>query len=573
MNESSDDNPKAATNIRQYFNQLERRFQAGLVVTFFFPLVALSIYFHIQFDVTLKETSKLNLAAIAESQRNTVDLFLQERTVNIFTLFHSREFTLSPTQLHMQQFLQQLRQVSDAFIDVGFLNADGLQIGYAGPFPYLQNKDYNSQDWFKHLMQSERNHYISDIYFGFRNKLHFTIAARQVIDGRPYVLRSTLDPDKFYLFLRTINHGKGVESFIVNTAGRFQLADPSRWQALSSSPFVPPSTPVSGVRETDKNGDSALVAYAWLKESEWALIVSEPLRMAYAQFYRARRIMLISTAIVTIVFIIAIWLSTRGLIGKARENAEKREEMHLQLLHASKMASLGELSTGVAHEINNPLAIIMATSDVIKDRLDPEFDMDHSPGAIHQELKTIDRAVLRAKKITQQLLDYGRKNQPKLQQADINQILDEVLTGVKGREFELADIRLERDLDPGLPEIMVDLDQVRQVLVNLLNNACDAMGGPGCISVKSRMRDGNIRLTITDTGHGMDADQVEKIFDPFYTTKEVGKGTGLGLSVSLGIIESMGGTISVQSMPEAGSSFTLILPVDRNNDDQKNTAG
>lgn len=298
-------------------------------------------------------------------------------------------------------------------------------------------------------------------------------------------------------------------------------------------------------------------------------MVSEPLRMAYSQFYRARQIMLLSTAAVTVVFIVAIWLSTRSLIGKARENAEKREELHLQLLHASKMASLGELSTGVAHEINNPLAIIMATSDVIKDRLNPEFNIDRSPEAIHQELKTIDMAVLRAKKITQQLLNYGRKNQPKLQKTDINQILDEVLTGVKGREFELADIRLERDLDPNLPSIMVDLDQVRQVLVNLLNNACDAMDGPGCISVKSHMRDGNIRLTITDTGHGMDAEQIERIFDPFYTTKEVGKGTGLGLSVSSGIIESMGGTISVQSMPEAGSAFTVILPVDRNADDQK----
>lgn len=563
MRRTSNGDPNVTANIRQYFSRLEHRFQFGLVMTFFLPLVALSIYFHIQFDASLKETGKLNLAAIAESQRNTVDLFLQERVVNIFSLFHSREFTLSPTQLQMQQFLQQLRQVSDAFIDVGFLNADGLQIGYAGPFPYLQNKDYSSQDWFDQLMQRERNHFISDIYFGFRNKLHFTIAVRQVIDGRSYVLRSTLDPDKFYLFLRTINHGKGVESFIVNAAGRFQLADPSRWQALSSSPFVPASTSVSGVRETNKKGDSALVAYAWLKETQWALVVTEPLHLAYSQFYRARRIMLISTAVVTVFFIIAIWLSTRSLIGKARENAEKREELHRQLLHASKMASLGELATGVAHEINNPLAIIMATSSVIKDRLNPEFDIDDSPEAVHQELKTIDMAVLRAKRITQQLLNYGRKSELKLQETDINQILDEVLNGVKGRELELADIRLERDLDPGLPKIMVDHDQVRQVLVNLLNNACDAMDGPGRLSVKSCMRNGHIRLTITDTGHGMHAEQVEKIFDPFYTTKEVGKGTGLGLSVSLSIVESMGGTICVQSMPEAGSAFTVVLPVDQ----------
>jgi two-component system, NtrC family, sensor kinase len=562
MNRSSNAAQKSGSNIRDYFKQLERRFQFGLVMAFFIPLVALSIYFHIQFDVTLKETGKLNLAAIAESQRNTVDLFLQERLVNIFSLFHSREFALSPSKQQMMQFLLQLRQASDAFIDVGFLNADGVQAGYAGPFPYLQNKDYSAQEWFHRLLQSERNYFISDIYFGFRNKLHFTIAASQVIDGRVYVLRATLDPDKFYLFLRTINHGKGVESFIVNTDGRFQLADPLKWQALSVSPFVLPTSLASGVHEIGRNGDSQLVAHAWLKETTWALVVSEPIHIAYSQFYRARRIMLISTAVVTVVFISAIWLATRSLIGKARENAEKREELYRQLLHASKMASLGELATGVAHEINNPLAIIMATAGVIKDRLNPEFNIDGRPEAILEELKTIDMAVMRAKKITQQLLNYGRKTEPKLEKTDVNSILNEVLSGVKARELQLANITLERDLESNLPEIMVDRDQVRQVMVNLLNNASDAMQGPGRITVKSCVGNGDIRVTIMDTGHGMDAEQINKIFDPFFTTKEVGKGTGLGLSVSLGIIESMGGTISVQSMPGAGSAFTVILPAD-----------
>jgi two-component system, NtrC family, sensor kinase len=138
---------------------------------------------------------------------------------------------------------------------------------YAGPYPYLQNRIYSSQIWFQEMMQSERNCYISDIYLGFRNKLHFTIATKLRIDDKPYVLRSTLDPDKFYLFLRTINHAQGVESFIVNAVGCFQLADPSRWQALSESPFIPPADPQANIQEIRKNKDSALVAYAWLKET------------------------------------------------------------------------------------------------------------------------------------------------------------------------------------------------------------------------------------------------------------------------------------------------------------------
>jgi two-component system NtrC family sensor kinase len=561
-----DKNNAASTGstARSYFKQLERRFQLGLILAFFIPLAGLSTYFHIQFTFTLKETGQLNLAAIAESQRNTVDLFLQERLVNILTLFYRPDFTLTPSQQQMSGLLQHLRQVSDAFIDVGFLNSEGLQIGYAGPYLFLQNKDYSKQEWFLRLMEPERTHYISDIYLGFRNKLHFTMAVKQVIDGNPYVLRATLDPDKFYLFLRTINHAGGVESFIVNAAGDFQSADPSRWQVSTRSPFTPAYAEQSGVQEIRQHGEIILIAHAWLKETPWALMVSEPLRHANATFYRARVIMLVSTAVITVIFVMVIWFSTHTLIGKAREHAEKREELYNQLLHASKLASLGELATGVAHEINNPLAIIMATTGLIKDRLNPEFDIDGSPEAVGEDLKAIDAAVLRARGITQRLLDYGHKSQPELTKTDVNQILKDVLNGFKSREFALANIELIQELDPNLPEIMADGDQIRQVFINLLNNAGDAINGPGRITVKSHCKDSTAHFSFTDTGQGMDSAQIEKIFDPFFTTKEVGKGTGLGLSVSLGIVESLGGTIEVQSLPGAGSEFTVTLPLDAN---------
>jgi two-component system NtrC family sensor kinase len=106
----------------------------------------------------------------------------------------------------------------------------------------------------------------------------------------------------------------------------------------------------------------------------------------------------------------------------------------------------------------------------------------------------------------------------------------------------------------------VDPDQIRQVFLNLINNAGDAIKGPGRITIATRQDDRTVQVTVTDTGTGMDGEQLKKIFDPFYTTKEVGKGTGLGLSVSIGIVEAMGGTIEVQSMPGAGSAFTVVLP-------------
>ena len=548
-------------DIKAYFRKLRLRLRIGLLSAFIVPLVALSVYFHFQFQITLKATAKMSLITISESQRNTIDLFLQERVVNIFSLYHSKEFSITPAKQTMENYLQNLRRVSDAFIDVGFLNASGIQIGYAGPFPYLQNKAYSNEKWFLALLEQDRDYYISDIYFGFRNKPHFTIAVRQMIDGQFYAMRSTLDPDKFYMFLRAIRHGKGVESALINNKGIYQIVDPDKGEQFGLSDFIPPESKSSGVQEIKKNGDSVLVAYSCLKETPWALIVIEPLSFAHAQMYRARQVMIAGMALIVIIIATAIWLKTNALINKARENAENREELQFQLLHTSKLASVGELATGVAHEINNPLAIILASSGVIRDMLNPELDMDGSPGNIVQELETIDSAIFRARDITQQLLNYGRKNIPRPISSNINKILDEVMRGFKEREFEVANIKINRDYDPNLPEILVDPDQIRQVFLNLINNAGDAINGSGTITISTSQDAKNIRVAVTDNGQGMNYDQIQKIFDPFYTSKEAGKGTGLGLSVSLSIVKSMGGSIDVQSMPGAGSTFTVLLPI------------
>jgi two-component system NtrC family sensor kinase len=375
-------------------------------------------------------------------------------------------------------------------------------------------------------------------------------------------MRSTLDPDKFYMFVRTINHGKGVDSALINKAGAYQLVDPDRGKLLGLSDFIPSSIKGSGVQEVNPNGHSILTAYAWLKEAPWALIVREPLNIAHAQIYRTRIIIIIGSVLIIVLTAAAIWFTTGKLIGKARAGAEKHQELQLQLLHAAKLASVGELATGVAHEINNPLAIVLSTTGVIRDMLNPEFKLDASPENILKELDTVDSAVFRARNITRQLLDFGRKDPPRPVACNLNRLVDDVLGGFKLHALEVENITINKQFEADLPDIIADHDQIRQVLLNLINNAGDAISGSGTITI-STARDGRkVRVTITDTGRGMTTEQLKKIFKPFYTTKETGKGTGLGLSVSRGIVKSMGGSIEVQSMPGAGSSFTVILPID-----------
>ena len=548
---------------KEYFKKLRIRLAVGLLAAFMLPYAAFFAYFQFQFSATLKTTGRLNLEALSNSQKNTIDLFLQERVVNIFSLFHSSEFSLTPSRHKMQDYLQNLRQVSDAFIDVGFLNSTGVQTGYAGPFSYLQGKDYSNENWLKTLVDQQRHYYISDIYLGFRKKPHFTIAVRQVIDGKPYVMRSTLDPDKFYMFLRTISRGKEVESALINKEGLYQVVDPDRGELLGKSEYIPPETVESGVEEIITNGESILIGYAWLKEVPWALEVRQPLNIAHAGMYQSRRIMTVILAVIFFGIAAGIWFATSRLTSRAQVAAEKSDELRHQLFHASKLASVGELATGVAHEINNPLAIIVATTGVVRDMLNPEFDLNPTPEEITKEIDTIDSAAFRARTITRQLLAFGRKNEPLLAPCNVNQVLDEVMSGLKEREFKVADIEIVRDYDPGLPETMLDHDHIRQVFLNLINNAGDAISGSGKITITTSRNDQDIQITIKDTGKGMSAEQLSDIFNPFFTTKEVGKGTGLGLSVSLSIIESLGGAIDVQSLEGAGSAFMISLPVRR----------
>jgi two-component system NtrC family sensor kinase len=549
---------------KERFARLKRRLVVGMLAAFIAPILILSYYFHFQFTHSLTESGKLHLLALAESQRNTIDLFLQERVFNIFGLFYSAGFSLRPNEAAMQTCLQNLRQMSDAFIDVGFFDQAGIQVGYAGRYPFLHGRDYSREKWFLALNQQARNYYISDIYLGFRNQPHFTIAVKQVIDGRPFIIRATLDPDKFYIFLNSISREKGVESYLINAEGFYQVAGPEHGKVMEKSGYLPPSDALSGVDERSTRGEKILKAFTRLKETPWTLVVRQPMNIAYAGMIRARTIIIAATALIIVTLTLAIWLIVRRLIDEAEATARSREELRYQLIHAAKLASVGELAAGVAHEINNPLQIISANAGVIRDFFDPTLNLTPDPKEIEAELDQIDTAVFRARGITKKLMDYARKHEPRLSRTNLNQLLDEVVGGLKEREFLTDNIRLIRDYDLELPELMLDRDELSQVFLNLINNAGDsivAAGGGGAITLSTRRDHDHVRIAVIDSGTGMEPELLKKIFLPFFTTREVGKGTGLGLPVSLSIVESMGGAVEVQSVPGSGSSFTVVLSI------------
>ena len=230
-------------------------------------------------------------------------------------------------------------------------------------------------------------------------------------------------------------------------------------------------------------------------------------------------------------------------------------------VRASQLASLGDLAAGIAHEINNPVAIMVEEAGWIEDLLE-ELKIE-DPGTLEEvrralgEIKTQGR---RCKDITHNLLSFARKTSNRPERIQLNDLVRDVVRASKKRLGE-DKVVLETRLDDELPLTWVSPSEMQQVLVNLVNNAIDALGEQGGrIGVGTRLDGGDLVVSVSDTGHGIPQDKLERIFDPFYTTKPVGKGTGLGLSICYGIVEKLGGDISVSSEVGAGTRFEVRLP-------------
>jgi two-component system NtrC family sensor kinase len=240
--------------------------------------------------------------------------------------------------------------------------------------------------------------------------------------------------------------------------------------------------------------------------------------------------------------------------------AETLKTAQEQLVQKEKLASVGQLAAGVAHEINNPLGTIMLLADVMHDEA-PEDDPRR------EDLNMITEQARRCKGIVFDLLSFARENRVMAQETDLNRLVESVIAeqtiaeGQPAPEYE--DIYVALDLDPRLPVIQADPDQLRQCLLNLMSNAVDAMAEDGgTLKVSTHVSDmQRVELVVSDTGEGMSEETLSKLFTPFYTTKPPGKGTGLGLSIIYGIVKMHRGDIQVQSTRGEGTTFSIQLPI------------
>jgi len=236
-------------------------------------------------------------------------------------------------------------------------------------------------------------------------------------------------------------------------------------------------------------------------------------------------------------------------------------EMQEQLSRSRRLATVGQLAAGVAHEINNPLAAITTCAEAtLRDiRSTPDLAAVAAERSWDFYLEEIVRQALRCKAITRGLLDLSRQRRARREPCDINALVERSVLLLSQRE-EAQGTPVLIELDPQIGEVATDEVLVRQILDNLLTNALDAVEGGGSISVSTTLEGERARIEVADTGAGIPAEMLVRIFDPFYTTKEAGKGSGLGLAISTTLAEALGGALTVESKPGAGSRFRLWLP-------------
>ncbi|MFU8858130.1 MAG: sensor histidine kinase [Deferrisomatales bacterium] len=243
------------------------------------------------------------------------------------------------------------------------------------------------------------------------------------------------------------------------------------------------------------------------------------------------------------------WAKT--LETKVESRTEELQRMQAQLIRSEKLASLGEIVAGIAHELNNPLTGVLVLASLLEQegKLDPE---------LRDDIATIVHETKRCARIVKGLLEFSRETTPQKAPSDLTQTMEKSLALI-GTQSIFHDVRIERDYQEGLPPALVDPHQIEQVFINILLNAAQSMAGGGTLTLTTRAAAQELRVSIADTGSGIPPEHLGRIFDPFFTTKE--HGTGLGLAVSYGIVETHGGRIEVDSIKGKGTTFTICLPI------------
>ncbi|MFH1913035.1 MAG: ATP-binding protein [Pseudomonadota bacterium] len=533
---------------------------ALLAVVSLLPLCILTAIDYTLTGQVARSEQVLRTIRTASNARRTVTYFLDERrSVLEFTL-REETYTRMKEPEHLAQVLKNMRAGFSGIVDLGLLTEDGVQVSYAGPFD-LQDRSYMGMPWFMTAM--EKGAYTSDVFLGFRNISHAIVAVRGETEaGRPFLLRATLDILAFSNMLTTLEAGNSGDAFIINREGVLQT--PSKtYGAISQAAGIPVpefSERTNHFITTDSRGVEVLVAYAYIKASPYILCVVKPTSEAMVGWLQPRFDLLWLAGISLVVIVTAIYVISTYMTNAIYDSNLRQAQVMERMEQTGRLASIGRLAAGVAHEINNPLAVISERAGLVRDMLTlPGRGPD--PGLV-DNIDIVLESVERCGQITKQLLGFACKIDLTIEKLDIGNVVRGVLRFLE-KEAEYRSIGIDVDIPADLPPIHSDRGKLQQITLNLVTNALQAMSSGGHLAIAARRdEDRSVTLRFMDTGCGIAPEHLSRIFDPFFTTKGNLEGSGLGLSITYGLVRKLGGTISVESEMNTGTTFLVTLPLE-----------
>jgi two-component system NtrC family sensor kinase len=516
-----------------------------------------------------------HLEALVKKHKQNIDSFLKEKLADIRFLANTFSYEeLSDESFLRDQLASLQREFGPVFVDLGVINSRGIQVAYAGPF-MLDKALYSSAGWFQKAIGNP--YFISDVFLGLRGLPHFIVTVKDNWKGDSWILRATIDFVAFNHLVSNIRIGETGFAFIVNREGEFQ-----------TKPFldiVPKSDTYKNILLNDKRneeveiiekddhtGNRNLYVSALLKNGEWILVYQQDASDAYKDIRIAAEVTLLIVLLGGLGIVTTALLVSRRMAKRMIRADQEKNMMTRQIVETGKLASVGELAAGIAHEINNPVAIMVEEAGWIGDLLEEEeFSEGENLQEFRRALDQIRTQGKRCKEITHKLLSFARKTDSKIQEVQLNDLMEEMVS-LSAQRAKYANVEIKTNYWASLPSIHISQSELQQVFLNIINNALDAMEQKGgTLRIKTLMDGNYLAVDISDTGTGIPEANLGRIFDPFFTTKSVGKGTGLGLSICYGIVKKMGGDISVHSVVDMGTTFRILLPVDgeKQSDNQK----
>ena len=530
------------------------------------PLLLISGGILYEFRHSDRENVTAHLEELVGKHKQTIDSFLNAKLGEIRVLARSFDYDELSDESFLRERLSVMQQEeSPVMVDLGVVNSQGTQVAYAGPFR-LARVDYSDADWFQQAMDQE--YFISDVFRGLRGLPHFIVAVRSVRGEQPWILRATIDFAAFNKLVEDIRIGRTGSAFILNRDGSLQT-EARHDLDLENGPYMDllrdeenRGEEIYFLRGTDPSGIRNIYVAAYLNKVNWMLVYQQHAAEAFSSFRNALNLTLVILFVACLASVVAALLLARKMVSCLAESDEQKQIMNQQIVETGKLAAIGELAAGIAHEINNPVATMVEEAGWMEDLLeDEEFQGTKQLEEFQRSLNQIKSQGGRCKQITHKLLSFARKTDARIQEVNLYELIDEMVA-LSAQRAKYSNVEIVTTLQRALPNLHASVSEMQQVFLNLINNAIDAMekkGGKIHISIKTESQ--SLVIRVADTGPGIPEANLERVFDPFFTTKPVGKGTGLGLSICYGIIAKMGGKIDVRSAIDVGTTFRIELPL------------